>query len=151
MTVFIMLASTTFCAWNSTNQAVSLLIVERIPDAYVMHPMFWLGVLLFLTGFVTNIYADTVLMNLRKPGDKPGSYKIPRGGLYEYISCPNYAGEILEWTGFAMASNWSLAAVAFAVYTFANLAPRAIKHHAWYQDKFKDYPRQRRALIPFVL
>lgn len=35
-------------------------------------------------------------------------------------------GEIIEWIGFAVAC-WSLPAAAFAIYTIANLAPRAIK------------------------
>ena len=65
------------------------------------------------------------------------------------MSCPNYLGEILEWTGWAIAS-WSLAGAAFAVYTAANLAPRAFAHHAWYRQQFQDYPARRKALVPFV-
>lgn len=34
-------------------------------------------------------------------------YKIPYGGMFEYVSCANFFGEIVEWVGFAMAS-WSL-------------------------------------------
>ena len=37
-----------------------------------------------------------------------------------------------------------------AVFTFANLAPRAWSHHKWYRKKFPDYPKQRRAVIPFI-
>ena len=43
------------------------------------------------------------------------------------------------------------AIVAFAFFTFANLAPRAHQHHAWYKQKFDDYPSHRRAVLPFVL
>ncbi len=59
-------------------------------------------------------------------------------------------GEIVEWAGWAVAT-WSLAGLAFAVYTTANLAPRALAHHAWYRARFPDYPRRRRALIPLIL
>ncbi|CAN0141629.1 unnamed protein product, partial [Laminaria digitata] len=46
---------------------------------------------------------------------------------------------------------WSLPASAFALYTVANLAPRARKHHLWYLEKFReDYPSERRAFIPFI-
>ena len=48
-------------------------------------------------------------------------------------------------------ATWSLAGVAFAVYTVANLAPRAVTHHRWYRQQFPDYPEQRRALIPYLL
>ncbi len=44
-------------------------------------------------------------------------YKIPRGGMFEYISGANFFGEILEWAGFALAA-WSLPAFAFALFTF---------------------------------
>jgi hypothetical protein len=32
----------------------------------------------------------------------------------------------------------------------ANLVPRAIATHAWYREKFADYPPERRILVPFV-
>ena len=66
------------------------------------------------------------------------------------MSCPNYLGEIVEWCGWALAT-WSPAGLAFAVYTAANLAPRAVSNHHWYLSHFPDYPRERRALIPFVV
>ena len=46
---------------------------------------------------------------------------------------------------------WATAGLAFAVYTAANLAPRAFSHHSWYKERFADYPPTRKALIPFVL
>ena len=59
-------------------------------------------------------------------------------------------GELLEWTGWAIAT-WSLAGVSFAVYTAANLVPRALAHHRWYRETFPDYPPGRRAVIPYLL
>jgi 3-oxo-5-alpha-steroid 4-dehydrogenase 1 len=106
-----------------------------------------LGALLFFAGLAINLHADTVLLNLRKPGET--GYAIPHGGLYKWVSCPNYLGELLEWTGFAIAA-WTFPAFAFAVFTFANLFPRAIAHHRWYREKFPDYPKDRTAIIPFV-
>ena len=92
-----------------------------------------------------NLHADTCLIRLR--GDGTGGYKIPHGGAYRWVSCPNYLGEILEWIGFAVAT-WSLTGAAFAVWTIANLFPRARDHHRWYQERFPDYPVERKALIP---
>ena len=85
---------------------------------------------------------------LRKPGET--GYKIPRGWLYEKISCPNYFGEFLIWTGWAIAT-WSSAGVVFVLWTLANLLPRALSTHQWYRQKFADYPAQRRAVIPGIL
>ena len=107
-----------------------------------------LGVPLFLVGWGMNHWSDQILLNLRQPGET--GYKIPRGGFYRWVSCPNYLGEILEWIGFALAAG-TWAGVAFAFFTIANLGPRAVSHHRWYRERLPDYPVERRALIPFVL
>ena len=54
-----------------------------------------------------------------------------------------------EWLGFAIAAQ-TLAAFTFAAFTFANLAPRARSHQRWYRERFPDYPRDRRILIPYI-
>lgn len=111
-------------------------------------PQFIIGTLIFITGAVINKYADTILINLRKPNET--GYKIPYGGLFKYVSCPNLFGEIVQWFGFAVLT-WSLPGLAFFVWTFANLVPRAISHHKWYLSHFENYPKERKAVIPFIL
>jgi protein-S-isoprenylcysteine O-methyltransferase Ste14 len=106
------------------------------------------GAIFFLAGMTINIRADNVLLALRK--SSVNGYAIPTGGLFKYVSCPNFLGEILEWTGFAIMT-WSPAALAFAVWTVVNLVPRALDHHKWYKTKFADYPEKRKAILPFVL
>lgn len=115
--------------------------------AWLSDPRFVVGAALFVLGAVINLDADSRLRALRAPGET--GYQIPRGGLYERVSCPNYLGEIVEWTGFALAT-WSLPALSFAVWTVANLSPRALAHHRWYRATFPDYPPTRRALLPYV-
>lgn len=105
--------------------------------------------MLFFVGFSVNVWADSVLFSLRKSDDDK-SYKVPRGFLYKKISCPNYFGESLEWAGWAIMT-WSWAGLSFFLYTCANLFPRAWAHHTWYRSKFEDYPKERRAVIPFIL
>jgi len=105
-----------------------------------------LGLMLFFAGMYINQKTDTKLIALRAKNE---GYQIPKGWLFKYISCPNHFGEILEWTGFALAA-WSLPGATFAIWTFCNLAPRAFAHHKWYKAHFKDYPKDRKALIPFV-
>ena len=80
------------------------------------------------------------------------TYYIPHSPFFQYISCPNFFGELLEWFGFAMASNFSLPSLAFVIYTASNLIPRGVAHHEWYLRKFEDYPSERKwAVIPFVV
>jgi len=111
-------------------------------------PRFVVGTGLFLVGEAINHHADWVLLHLRAPGET--GYKIPTGGLYRWITCPNYFGELVAWTGWAIAA-WSVAGVSFAVFTAANLVPRAFQNHAWYREKFDDYPKERKVIVPFLL
>lgn len=106
---------------------------------------FTAGALVFALGVALNVQTDYALIRLRKPGER--GYRIPRGGMFEWVSCPNHLGEILEWTGFAILS-WSLPGAVFAFWTFANLAPRALAHHRWYKQQFAEYPKGRKALFP---
>ncbi len=114
---------------------------------WLQDPRFLAGLALFLVGHAINLRSDQNLRTLRKPGET--GYKVPRGFLYEYVSCPNYFGEMLEWFGWALMT-WSLPGLAFALFTVANLGPRAVANHRWYQDKFPDYPKKRKALVPFL-
>lgn len=105
------------------------------------------GLVVFVVGMAVNVRSDYVLLGLKSEG---GGYKIPRGGWFELVSCPNYLGEILEWLGWALMT-WSWAGLVFLLYTCANLVPRAASNHKWYLDKFgEDYPRNRKAVVPFV-
>jgi 3-oxo-5-alpha-steroid 4-dehydrogenase 1 len=116
--------------------------------SWLYDPRFIAGIIIFVTGMAINIKSDDILMSLRK--NNSNGYSIPYGSMFRYISCPNFLGEIVEWFGFALMS-WSLAALAFAFWTVFNLVPRAIDHHNFYKNTFKDYPAERKAVIPFIL
>jgi len=109
---------------------------------------FILGLTLFVFGFISNQISDSILINLRKPGET--EYKIPKGFLFNYISCPNHFSEFIQWGGFALIA-WNLPATTFLIWTAANLFPRAIEHHKWYKKRFKNYPKNRKAVIPWVI
>ena len=109
---------------------------------------FGLGFLLFITGMFINLSSDTILIGLRK--SSANGYQIPQKGIFKWVSCPNYLGEIIEWIGFALMA-WNLAALSFAIWTTVNLLPRAIDHHKWYRQYFAGYPGSRKAIIPYIL
>lgn len=137
-------------AFNTLNAYVNALWISQVGEytaAWLRDPRFVAGAALFLGGMLLNKASDRTLRNLRAPGET--GYKIPRGGAYRWVSCPNYLGEIVEWLGWALAS-WSPAGLAFAAYTAANLVPRALANHRWYRERFPDYPAERRAVIPYV-
>ncbi len=106
------------------------------------------GVIVFILGACINWKADNMLINLRKPGET--GYKIPTGWLFNRVSCPNLFGELIEWAGFAILC-WNLPALTFFIWTAANLIPRALSHHKWYHKQFADYPKERKAVVPYLL
>ena len=133
---------------NASLQAWWLAELGDYPASWLLDPRFIIGAVVFVIGMRINRQSDNILLALREPGSS--EYRIPHGGMFRYVSAPNYLGEILEWIGWAIAT-WSLPGLAFALYTVANLLPRALTNHRWYQEKFPDYPPERRALIPGVL
>lgn len=117
------------------------------PEAWLLDPRFFGGVALFLCGLGINIHSDAVLRSMRQPGET--AHRIPERGLFRLVSNAHYLGEILEWCGWALLT-WSTAGLAFALFTIANLAPRARANHRWYRETFPEYPAKRKALVPFL-
>ncbi len=138
-------AYTSFNAWINLHHVSS---VGDYPASWLADPRFLGGLGMFLVGYAINLHSDHILRTLRAPGES--GYKVPHGGLYRWVSSPNYLGEMIEWFGWALMT-WSLPGLLFALYTVANLGPRAMTNHRWYRDTFPDYPPERRALIPGVL
>lgn len=139
--------------FNSANGSTNAFaITELAPHlwstSWFADPRFLIGIVIFFTGYAINQHSDSILLNLRKPGET--GYKIPYGGFYRFVSSPNYLGEIVEWIGFAFAA-WTVPAWVFAWFTATNLIPRSFSNHRWYLEHFSDYPKNRRAIIPFVL
>jgi len=120
--------------------------------AWFTDPRFGIGVAIYYGGLIANIRADHVVRNLRtrqEVAEGVKRYRIPRGGLFEYVSSPSYLTELVAWAGFAIFT-WSLAGVYIFAISAANLLPRAIATHRWYRERFPDYPPQRKILVPFV-
>lgn len=111
-----------------------------------LDPNIIIGACVFFIGMYINMKADGKLIKLRRQST---GYQIPRGWLFEYVSCPNHLGEIIEWIGYAVLA-WNLPALSFATWTIANLIPRTLNHHQWYSENFENYPMNRKAVIPFI-
>tara|TARA_B110000263_G_scaffold150714_1_gene130791 strand:+ start:260 stop:991 length:732 start_codon:yes stop_codon:yes gene_type:complete len=105
------------------------------------------GLLIFIIGFYVNVSSDNKLIKLRT---NQKDYVIPKGGLFNYVSCPNFLGEIIEWLGFATMT-LNLGSISFLIWTICNLIPRSKAHHKWYKENFEKYPTTRKAVIPYLL
>lgn len=152
MSVLIPILSVVFNTMNGYINGYYLFIndgsFEKYSFSWIFTPQFIVGCSIFIVGLVININSDSILRKLRLTGD--GEYYIPNEGLHKYVANPNYFGELLEWIGWAVLT-WSPAGAAFALFTFANLSPRAQKNKLWYREKFgSSYPKERKAIIPYL-
>jgi very-long-chain enoyl-CoA reductase len=113
-----------------------------------------LGVGLFVICELLNMKTHMDLRNLRPAGTR--IRRVPRGILFNLVSCPNYLFEILSWVGFTLASQ-SVASAVFTVVGAAQMTVWAIAKHRRYRKEFDGqdgremYPKNRKILIPFVL
>ncbi|CAB3400353.1 unnamed protein product [Caenorhabditis bovis] len=145
----VFLISTYFSYYNSMLQASYNAMFQPNMEMLPFSRWFTLvgGVCLVVVGHLITMNAECYLLDLRKRDNT--AYYIPRSALFETISCPNYLGEIIEWTGYAIATQ-SVPAAAFAIFTIFLLVPRAYTHHDFYVTKFRSYPKDRKALIPYI-
>ncbi|CAL9137830.1 unnamed protein product [Musa acuminata var. zebrina] len=105
------------------------------------------GEVLFLVGITGNFYHHHLLSKLREKGDK--TYKIPKGGLFGLVICPHYLFEIIIFIGFCLISQ-TLYSFLFALGTLWYLMGRSYATRRWYLSKFENFPKQVKALIPYV-
>jgi 3-oxo-5-alpha-steroid 4-dehydrogenase 1 len=147
MPLLIMLSAMLFNTVNGSLLGLWFARWAHYPQTWFGSPLFISGCVLFVSGMVINWRSDYTLVGLRQKGET--GYKIPETGLFKYVSSPNLLGEIVEWGGYALLT-WSLPALAFFVWTCANLIPRAVSNHRWYKQLFPDYPPDRKRLFPLL-
>lgn len=137
-------------SFNVVNATLNASIPAPDPTWWT-DPRFVVGVILFYAGMALNHDADARLRRLsaETAADGVRRYAIPTGGAYRWVSCPNYLGEIVQWSGWALLT-WSMPGLAFALFTAANLVPRGYSHHRWYRATFPDYPPERTAVFPGI-
>ena len=105
-------------------------------------------VLAFLYSEFRNYTCHNILRNLKVKNR--GKRGIPLGGMFNYVSCANYYWELLSWLFFGLFAN-SLNAYLFIIYSFVSMTYLAIEKHKTYIKNFDDYPKSRKAIIPFIL
>ncbi len=116
------------------------------------------AVAVFLYAWYHQFVAHKILAALRleptakSEGNPLTTYRIPRGDWFNYVSCPHYLAEILMYASLAAILGWqnTTGLVIFA-WVFMNQVVSALMSHFWYQDKFDDYPRSRKAIFPRLL
>ena len=144
---------------SSTSSSLSLSSIS---------PVAWVLCLVFLAAWYYELDAHKIFANLKIQNSK--SHSIPSGSLFKYVSCPHYLCEVIIYTCFMFILGLShqtgvlgnkrkiskyfetnmilIFTVWFWVLTNQMIA--ATMSHNWYRMKFKEYPAERKAIIPFI-
>jgi len=119
---------------------------------WLTDPRFIIGICVYAVGFFLILTSEYVVRNLRSTNPAPDEpkYKIPQGFGYNWVSNPQYLGELIAWTGLSIFT-WGLPGIVILLISAGNLIPRAFQTHRWYKEKFSDYPANRKVIIPYVL
>jgi very-long-chain enoyl-CoA reductase len=106
------------------------------------------GMIVFIIGQTGNLFHHILLKNLRNSRtDK--EYVIPKGGFFEILVCPHYFFELISWLGIAILStHWESYVVFFIMVCY--LSGRSVRTKAWYLEKFNNFPKSRKRIVPFV-
>jgi len=118
--------------------------------SWLWTPQFIIGSLIFFGGMAINIQSDKIILDLRKPGDT--KHYLPSKGLFKHVTGAHYFGEVIEWIGFAILT-WSISGVVFALWTFANLAPRANAVYKKYKKMFGEEiikEKKLKRILPYI-
>ncbi|MCD7460316.1 hypothetical protein HAX54_043286 [Datura stramonium] len=103
---------------------------------------------------VANFYCHLLLRNLRSPSGN-GGYQIPRGFLFNIVTCANYTTEIYQWLGFNIATQ-TVAGYIFMVVAASIMTNWALGKHRRLKKLFDGkegrpkYPRRWVILPPFL-
>ncbi|XP_053201542.1 uncharacterized protein LOC128386516 isoform X2 [Panonychus citri] len=121
-----------------------------------------IGFIIFFIGQTIQLWAHYELARLRHDPNsirssrfrfvRRGTYYFPDGRLFKYVSCPNYAAEIITYTSLYLLTDFNYNWLALYIWVIVNQIISAILTHRWYQVAFAElYPADRRAIIPFLL
>ncbi|KAH9293869.1 hypothetical protein KI387_040925, partial [Taxus chinensis] len=143
--------STTICvSFLYTIVGANLLYAMQISEGLPLPSvnLMQLGMVVFMVGIIGNLYHHCLLAGLRKEGEK--GYKIPQGGLFDFVVCPHYLFEIIGFLGIALISQTPFGFCVLCT-VFLYLLGRSLSSREWYVKKFEGFPCHRKALIPFII
>jgi len=107
-------------------------------------------VLVFCLAWYTQFSAHKTFAHLKTVN--PVKHSVPSGGLFELVSCPHYLAEVLLYTVFMLilGTSHSTGVLVWAWVTINQVIAATMSHH-WYKTHFKDYPKERKAIFPYLL
>lgn len=108
----------------------------------------------FILSELGNLSIHLALRDLRPAGSKERKIPYPTSNpftyLFKYVSCPNYSYEVYSWAAFTIMTQ-TLPAGMFTAAGFFQMALWALGKHRNYKKEFPNYPKGRKAIIPFLI
>ena len=120
---------------------------DYTPPSWASPAIFYTATALFLIFEFLNLQTHLVLKNLRTPGST--ERKIPYGWGFGLVSCANYFWESMAWIVFCVQAQ-VLGGYVYLAASVYQMAAWAIKKHKRYKEEFPNYPRNRKAMFPFL-
>jgi len=122
---------------------------------FVNHPLYTepshfqahLAAAAFVLCELGNLICHIQLRNLRPANSTVR--KIPRGFLFELVSCPNYTFEIFAWVAFTIMTQ-TVASGLFTLVGAGQMIVWGIQKHKRYHQEFTSYPKNRKVIFPFI-
>jgi len=123
---------------------VNIPTTEDLPLWHVIVGFPW-----FCSFMVLNFICHMRLKYMRPKGTN--AFVIPHGGLFEYITCPNYFCEIMTWVGFNILTGFTPAGVAFNIVGTLQMIKWASERRQKFIKLFgSKWPKKRYVLFPFI-
>ena len=153
-----------FMTWTLQGMWVSLCsacALTGIANGILINSYFYIGVVIFTIGFITEIIADYQKTIFRK--DPNNKDKFINSGLWKYSRHPNYLGEIILWLGisiisFSSLNEWELITLISPIFTYLLLVYvsgiRILEYNGnkkWgHLDSYKEYKDNTPRLLGFL-
>ena len=153
-----------FMTWTLQGMWVSLCsacALAGIANGIEINSYFYIGIIVFIIGFTTEIIADNQKSKFRK--DPNNMDKFISSGLWKHSRHPNYLGEITLWLGisiisFSSLAGWQLITLISPIFTYLLLVYvsgiRILDYNGnkkWgHLDSYKDYRKNTPRLIGFL-
>ncbi|XP_039952794.1 polyprenol reductase isoform X1 [Bactrocera neohumeralis] len=114
-----------------------------------------LCIFIFHFSWTQQYKSNMILVNLRKDAKsgevKTENHLLPTGGFFNIISSPHMFFEIVMYLAILGLLPTSTTWILVVIWVFVNQLANALLTHKWYKENFKNYPKNRKALIPFIL
>lgn len=110
--------------------------------------------IIFVYFWYKQFESNMIFINLRK--NKSGSvvtetHLLPKGGLFKYVSSPHMTCEVAMYAVLYLLLHQNTSYIYCLAWVVTNQFSNALLTHKWYKETFSDYPKERKAFIPYLI